>query len=125
PVVIQKRVAELVQDQAGEHVPRDLVAPPLPSDVAPLDLDDLGRAMRHTRHTRPEQHAVVPVLEPRHDEQLAHAAQRLADEVAPGCVLAAPRTDVHPVVHTLAAVRADVLVAVVTPLLGPAAPGAV
>src|SRR5207248_7466055 len=52
------------------------------------------------------------------------AAQRLADQVAPGGVFAAPRADVHPVVHALVAVRADVLELLVAPLLGAPAPGA-
>src|SRR5437899_11563720 len=49
----------------------------------------------------------------------------MADEVLSGGILPAPGTPVHPVVHALAAVGADVLELVVAPLLGAAAPGAV
>src|SRR6266568_530443 len=126
PMVVQVGVPELVQDQPGEHVPRDLVAPSFPRHVAPLDLDDLGRAVRHARDAGAQQHAVAPGLDARHDEQLAHPAQRLADQVAPRRVLAAPGADVHPVVHPPVAVRADVLEPVaIAPLLRPAAPRAV
>src|SRR5204863_6751536 len=124
PVVIQNVVAQLVQDQAGEHVPGDLVAAPLPRHVAPLDLDHLGCPVRHARYAGTQQHAVVPVLDPANHEQLPHPAQRLADQVTSRGVFPTPGTDFHPVVHTLAAVRADVLKFPVVPFLRPAAPGA-
>src|SRR5207302_3428599 len=124
PVVIQKRVAELMQDQPGELIPGDLVAAPLPGHVAPLDLDDLGGPVRHAGYAGTQQHAVVPVLDPAHDEQLPHPAQGLADQIASRGVFPAPGTDVHPVVHTLAAVRADVLKFPVVPFLRTAAPRA-
>src|SRR3989475_12860169 len=67
----------------------------------------------------------MPVLDPRRHEQPARPGERLADEVPSGGILAAPGTPVHPVVHALVAVGADVLELVVAPLLGPAAPRAV
>src|SRR2546427_12523790 len=67
----------------------------------------------------------MPVLDPRRHEQPARPGERLADEVLSGGILAAPGTPVHPVVHALVAVGADVLELVVAPLLGPAAPRAV
>src|SRR5256885_7158429 len=124
PVVIQERVAQLVENQPGEHVPGDLVAATLAGDIAALDLDDLGGAVRHTRDSGPEQYPVIPILEASHDEQLAHPAQRLADQVPAGGVLPAPRADLHPIVDALAAMRADVLKLPIVPFLGTAAPGA-
>src|SRR5207244_10502169 len=78
PIVVQERVPELVENQSGEHVPGDLVAPPFTGDVAALDLDDLGGAVRHARDAGAQQHAVVPPLEASDHEQLAHPAQCLA-----------------------------------------------
>src|SRR5205823_10786220 len=104
--------------------PRDLVAPPpFAGNVAALDLDDLGRPVRHAGNARSQQHPVVPMLQAADDQELPHPAQRLADQVAPGGVFAAPRADVHPVVHALVAVRADVLELLVAPLLRAPAPG--
>src|SRR5256885_13205386 len=124
PVVVQERVSQLVENQPGEHVPGDLVATPLAGDIAALDLDDLGGAVRHARDAGPEQYAVVPALETSHHEQLAHPAQRLADEVAPGGVLPAPGADLHPVVDPLAAMGADVLEFPIEPALWATAPRA-
>src|SRR5881409_1901794 len=67
----------------------------------------------------------MPVPDPRRHEQPASARECLADQVLSGGILPAPGTPVHPVVHALVAVGADVLELVVAPLLGPAAPGAV
>src|SRR5437667_2722682 len=125
PIVIEEGVPQLVQNQSGQHVPRDLVAPPpLAGHVAALDLDDLGRPVRHTRNAGTQEHAVVPVLEAADDQQLPRPPQRLADQIAPGGVFAAPRADVHPIVHALVAVRADVLELLVAPFLRAPAPGA-
>src|SRR5882762_4475961 len=125
PVVIEEGVPQLVQNQPGQHVPRDLVAPPsLAGHVAALDLDDLGRPVRHAGNSRPQQHAVIPILQAADDQELPRPAQRLADQVAPGGVFAAPRADVHPIVHALVAVRADVLELLVAPFLRAPAPGA-
>src|SRR5207245_2605849 len=55
PVVIEEGMPQLVQDQAAQHVPRNLVAPPaLAGHVAALDLDDLGRPVRHAGNARAE-----------------------------------------------------------------------
>src|SRR5439155_5978641 len=73
---------------------------------------------------RPEQHAIVPVADARHDQQPPRPAQGTQDQVAAGGVLAAPGAGVHPIVHTAIAMRADVLEPPVRPLLAAAAPGA-
>src|SRR6266571_2783335 len=125
PIVIEEGVPQLVQNQSGQHVPRDLVAPPpLAGHVAALDLDDLGGPVRHTGNAGAQEHAVVPILEAADDQQLPRPPQRLADQIAPGGVFAAPRADVHPIVHALVAVRADVLELLVAPFLRAPAPGA-
>src|SRR3989442_1279465 len=124
PIVIEEGVPQFVQDQPGQHVPRDLVAPPsLAGHVPALDLDNLGGPVRHAGNARPQQHAVVPILQTADDQELPRTAQRLADQVAPGGIFAAPRADVHPVVYALVAVRADVLELLVAPLLRAPAPG--
>src|SRR5213592_4061421 len=125
PIVIEEGVPQLVQNQSGQHVPRDLVTPPpLAGHVAALDLDDLGRPVRHTGNAGAQEHAVVPILEAADDQQLPRPPQRLAYQIAPGGVFAAPRADVHPIVHALVAVRADVLELLVAPFLRAPAPGA-
>src|SRR6185437_176206 len=125
PIVIEEGMPQLVEDQSAQHVPRDLVAPPsLAGHVAALDLDDLGRSMGHAGNARPQQHAVIPTLQAADDQKLPHAPQRLADQVAAGGIFTAPRADVHPIVHALVAVRADVLELLVAPFLRAPAPGA-
>src|SRR5437016_3166140 len=80
--------------------------------------------MRDSRHAGTQQHAVMPISEARHDEQLPHAPQRLADEIAARGILPAPGADVHPVIHSLVAVRAEVLEPIIAPALVPATPRA-
>src|SRR4029077_2433901 len=64
PIVIEEGVPQLVQNQPSQHVPGDLVAsPPLAGHVAALDLDDLGRPVRHTGDAGAQEHAVVPTVE--------------------------------------------------------------
>src|SRR5438309_1907985 len=114
-MLIKERVTQLVEDQPGEHAPRDLVAAPLPPHVAAVDLDHLGPVGGDAGNARSQQHTVVPRLEPRHDEEPVHAAQRARQQVPPGRVLAAPRAGIHPVVHAAVAVRTDILELVVAP----------
>src|SRR5689334_21492762 len=79
--------------------------------------------MRHARYAWPQQYPVVPILETPNDQELAHSPQGLADQVASRGVLAAPRADVHPIVHALVAMRADVLELLIAPFLRASAPG--
>ena len=80
--------------------------------------------MRHARDAGSQQHPVLPVLESAHHQELADAPQRLADQIPPGGILAAPRARFHPVVDALVAARANVLKLLVAPLLGAPAPRA-
>jgi hypothetical protein len=71
--MIEERVPELVEQQARQHVPGDLVAPAaFARHVAALDLDDLRRPMGHARYARPQEHPVVPILETANDQELPH-----------------------------------------------------
>src|SRR5690349_10908253 len=124
PVMIEEGVPELVEQQSRQHVPGDLVAAPLAGDVAAIELDDLGRARRDPRDAGPEHDAVMPIANPRDDQQPSGAAQRPWNEVAPRRILAAPGARRHPVVHPAVAVRADVLKIVVAPGLRAPAPRA-
>ncbi len=117
-------MAELVQQQAGEHVPRDLVAPALAGDIAAVELDHLRGARRDTREAGPQRDPVVPVADAGDDQQAPRAPQGPRDEVAPGGVFAAPRARRHPVVHAAVTVRAGILQVIVAPCLRAPAPGA-
>ena len=121
--MIEERVAQLVEQETGQHVPRNLVAAPLAGDVAAVQLDDLRSPRGDTGNAGPQRHPVVPVANARHDQQAAGAAQRPRDQIAPGRILTAPRARRHPVVHPAVAVGADVLEIIVLPGLRAAAPG--
>src|SRR5712671_4564961 len=117
-------VAELVQQQTGQHVPGDLVAAPLAGDIAAVELDHLRRPGRNAGDAGPQCDAVVPIADTGHDQQPPRASQRARDEIASRGVLAAPRASRHPVVHAPIAVRAGVLEMIVPPGLRPPAPRA-
>src|SRR6267378_1404510 len=113
-----------MQQQTGEHAPRDLVAAALAGDVAAVELDDFRRARRDPRHPRPQRDAVVPIADPGDNQQAPRAPQGARNEIAAGGVLAAPGARRHPVVHAAVTVRAGILEVIVAPRLGPPAPGA-
>src|SRR6266481_829958 len=113
-----------MEQQTGEHAPRDLVAAALAGDVAAVELDDLRSARRDARHPRPQRHAVVPVADAGHDQQPPRAPQRPRNEIAAGGVFAAPGAGRHPVVHAAVAVRAGILEVIVAPRLRAPAPRA-
>src|SRR5207244_8572296 len=98
-------------------------APPIAGHVAPLVLVHLGFWMAPAENARPQDHPVVPTLETADHQELPYPPQGLADQIASGGILAAPRADVHPVVHALIAMRADVLELLVAPFLRASAPG--
>jgi len=52
PMMIEEGVAELVEEKARQHVPRDLVAAPLAGDIASVELDDFWRPRSDTRDAR-------------------------------------------------------------------------
>src|SRR6266436_4689382 len=115
-------MAELVQQQAGEHVPRDLVAAAFAGHIAAVELDHLRSARRDAGNAGPQRDAIMPVADARDDQETPSAPQRAGDEVATGGVLTAPWARRHPVVHAAVAVGADVLEIIVAPGLRAPAP---
>ncbi len=104
PVMIEKGVPQLVEQQAGQHVPRDFVAAALAGDVATVELDHFRGARRDTRDAGPQGDTIVPVADSGHDQQPPRPPQRARDEVSTGGVLAAPRARRHPIVDAAIAV---------------------